>query len=80
MPRKSIAKFFDNSDFFLCLGDSNLTFDLKVNQDFWILVLAIGESGPILEFKGSIRYVQKGHPGKVTQGDIIIQNWWEFKH
>ena len=35
--------------------------------------------GPILEFKGSVRYIQKGHPTLVTQVDLILQNWWEFK-
>ena len=37
-------------------------------------------SEPILEFKGSIWYVQKEHPNMVTQVDMILQNWWEFKH
>ena len=35
--------------------------------------------GPILEFKGSVWYVQKGHPNMATQADMILQNWWEFK-
>ena len=32
-----------------------------------------------LKFKGYIRHVQKGHPTLVTQVDLILQNWWEFK-
>ena len=30
------------------------------------------DSGSILEFKGSIRHVQKGHPALVTQVDLIF--------
>ena len=36
--------------------------------------------GPILEFKESVWYVQKGHPHMVTQADMILQNQLEFKH
>ena len=36
-------------------------------------------TGPISEFKGSVRHVHKGHPTLVTQIDLILQNWWEFK-
>ena len=32
------------------------------------------QSGPILEFKGSVRHVQKGYPTLVTQVDLILQN------
>lgn len=28
-------------------------------------------TGPILEFKGSVQHVQKGHPTLVTQFDLI---------
>ena len=31
-------------------------------------------SGPILEFKGSVRYTQKRHPNMVTQIDMFLQN------
>ena len=31
-------------------------------------------SGPTLEFKGSTRHVQKGHPILVTQVNLILQN------
>ena len=30
--------------------------------------------GPILEFKGSVRRVQKGHPTLVPKVDLILQN------
>ena len=30
--------------------------------------------GPILEFKGNVRHIQKGHPTLVTQVDLILQN------
>ena len=32
-------------------------------------------SKTILEFKGSVQCVQKGHPTLVTQVDLILQNW-----
>ena len=32
------------------------------------------ETGPILEFKGCVWHVQKGHPTFVTQIDLILQN------
>ena len=35
---------------------------------------------PILEVKGSLQNIQKGHPNMVIQADIILQNWWEFKY
>ena len=28
----------------------------------------------VLEFKGSVRHVKKGHPTLVTQVDLIFQN------
>ena len=31
-------------------------------------------TGPILQFKGSVQHVQKGHPILVTQVDLILQN------
>ena len=31
-------------------------------------------AGPILEFKGTIRYVQKGHLTLITQVDPILQD------
>ena len=31
-------------------------------------------SGPILEFKGSVRHVQKGHPTLLTQSVLILHN------
>ena len=31
-------------------------------------------SEPTLEFKGSVRHVQKGHPTLVTQVNLILQN------
>ena len=34
---------------------------------------------PILELKGSVRDVQKGHPAFVSQVDLIPLNRWEFK-
>ena len=30
---------------------------------------------PILQFKGSVRHVQKGHPTLVTLVDLFLQNW-----
>ena len=38
------------------------------------------QPGSILEFKGSIWYVQKGHSNMVTQANMTLQNCWEFKH
>ena len=32
------------------------------------------QTGPILEFKGSIRHVQKGHTALITQVDLIPPN------
>ena len=32
------------------------------------------EPGFILDFKGSVRHFQKGHPILVTQVDLILQN------
>ena len=34
----------------------------------------MGQVGPILEFKGSVKYVQKEHPTFVTQVDLIPLN------
>ena len=34
---------------------------------------------PILEFKESIQHNQKGLPTSVTQVDLILQSWREFK-
>ena len=30
--------------------------------------------GPILISKGSVRYIQKGHPNMAAQADMILQN------
>ena len=62
---------------------------MRDQVDFWfsdkqqsfllVTVIAFGGSVPILELKGSIWYVQTEHPTLVTQVDLIIKDWWEFK-
>ena len=42
-------------------------------------LLYIISSVPILEFKGSVHHFEKGHPTLVTQVDLILWDWWEFK-
>ena len=34
---------------------------------------------PILKFNGSVSHNKKGHPTLVTQVDLILQKYWEFK-
>ena len=36
-------------------------------------------SEPILEFKGSVQHIQKGHPTLVTQVDLILHNRWKLR-
>ena len=38
------------------------------------IVTKLKSPGPILEFKWSVRHVQKGHPTLVRQVDLISQN------
>ena len=57
----------------------NLTIALScLKADFHVLLKCKLKlkwlSGPILEFKGSVQYVQKGHLNMVTQADMILQN------
>ena len=39
-----------------------------------VIIVLAQSTGPILEFKGNVRYVRKEHPSMVTQADIILQN------
>ena len=36
-------------------------------------------SVPILALKESVQYIQKGHATLVTQVELMLQDWWEFK-
>ena len=37
------------------------------------------KSGSILEYKGSVRHVQKGHFTLVTQVNVFLPDWQKFK-
>ena len=39
-----------------------------------VIIVLAQFTGLILEFKGNVRYVRKGHPSMVTQADIVLQN------
>ena len=69
--RSNSASYFSNSPNII---DPSFDMHLRV----FILVIFICHfrpfAGPILEFKGSVQHVQKGHPTLVTQVDLILQN------
>ena len=57
-----------------------LKFSLSAKHGCWNLLRKKFpvNAGPILEFKGGIQNVQKGHLSLVTQVDLILQNPWKF--